>query len=1004
MNFIFAEKLLLRTPAKSGEYYINTDRQKALDDLFFRLALYLASPGFYEKLSRVEFRYDRLSDREQLTIERYLNRISFRPTPFGLFSAVSLISWDNASHLPLQGNNFKITAQPDQTYVMILGRQLLLNELGPASLYIPNFTLYRAANEYRFIRTSIEYANYKREYLLQSTVFSKSLKDLIFFCSTGKDKINIVKFIENEWCCSQEEGQDYFEFLTDAQLLINTMSPNITGQNYLQSLLQKISEEGTSSLRTHRLNEIFRLLSVPEIDPAFFNEISRSMRALLPNSSGHSDSRQDLFNVILGRELPGTLDSKFQDQIKDGLFALDCLSSKDSVPNMEVFAQAFQKHFDGQTLPLLAALDPETGIGYQELSSDGRNPLLGTINIQANGSPKNTMNWTAAHSHLLDCWQKIRGDEPPVIRLGHEDLINLKAGDESPPLHGLSVLFRILKDQLYIESAGGVNAPALMGRFTVTGEDIHKFARSIAHEQEAANPELIFAEVLHLADPHVDNVNRRERIWSWELPVTAVSLNSSAHQLELSDIQVSIENNKVMLRSLKYNKVVIPRLTSAYNHSINRLPLFRFLADISYQFGRSNLSLDLRKYFPGVSFYPAVVYKGTVLHLATWILGEQEINSLQMAEPAEINASFERLSSSIRLPAMFSLAEGDQQLIFNRDLTRDRLFFAACLKQKKEAVIKECQPDGLDNGFVNQFNAFIYSTEPIVVPALVKPPVIPIKQQRKFAPGSEWLYLKIYSPKIGANRLLFSIIPLLRRTYKNGKIRRWFFIRYEDHAPHIRLRMQISPEDISEVLIAFKEKLEDRIKHHVIREYQVDTYSRELERYQTIDFKITENFFWASSEFVLSYLKRNQNDPTLPPYLFALLSVKDMLTLSLADNESQLAFVYRQYLQFSSEFKAPKMNMELDKKYRELSAPIQSTFHDSGVYKRYGMGIVACRFNSAVSLIANNNRRGDKDGLLASIIHMHLNRLFTDESRKQEMITYYLLYKYQLSVKARKKD
>jgi hypothetical protein len=40
--------------------------------------------------------------------------------------------------------------------------------------------------------------------------------------------------------------------------------------------------------------------------------------------------------------------------------------------------------------------------------------------------------------------------------------------------------------------------------------------------------------------------------------------------------------------------------------------------------------------------------------------------------------------------------------------------------------------------------------------------------------------------------------------------------------------------------------------------------------------------------------------------------------------------------------------------------------------------------------------------LAADILHMHLNRLFNEKQRSQEFIIYYLLYKYYLSVKARK--
>jgi thiopeptide-type bacteriocin biosynthesis protein len=1005
MNIVFAESLLLRTPAKSWKYYCDIDRQEILNDPFFQLALYLASPGFFEKVSRADFMYERLSERERITVERYFNRISYRPTPFGLFAAVSLISWGGDTRLPGPGSPFRLTALPDQTYVMLISRDLLSKELAGVSHYQSNYTLYRSANEYRFIRTAVKSAKFKREYLLQSTAFSKSLKDLLFYCSTGRSKADIIQFIVATWHCSPEEGGEYFEFLADAQLLVNTLGPNITGQHYLQRLLQQISAAGTNNYRTRLLNEAFGLLSSPKIRPSYFKDISRSLQALLPKSTEIEDSDYPQFNVILRREFEGKLNRKYQEQIRDGLFALDCLCPDDCIPSLAGFAKAFEKHFEGQSLPLLAALDPETGVGYLERSSAAAYPLLETVNIQHSEPTPNMVNWTAAHACLLDRWQKIRGEKVPVIRLVRSDLDSLNAKNGRTPLQGLSVLFRILKEGLYLESAGGVNAPALMGRFTVTGGDIRDAAVAIARAQESANPDIIFAELLHLSDPHVDNVNHREKIWSWELPVTATSSNDAGRQLELSDLLVSIENNKVILRSAKHHKMVIPRLTSAYNHSINKLPLFRFLADVSYQFGRSNLSLDLRQYFPGVSFYPAVEYKGTILHLATWILNETEIASLQMREAPEIIAAFERLCSAIGLPAMFSLSEGDQQLIFNREAKRDRLFFAACVRQKKEAVIKEFHPERLDSGLVNQFNAFVYSTVPINVPAHYGVPASRIRLRRKFVPGSEWLYLKIYSPKVSAAKLLLRMIPLLRKKWKHGKVKRWFFIRYEDHAPHIRLRMQISPDDIGELLVTFKNKLEDGINQHVIREYQVDTYSRELERYAVAGMERTEDFFWASSELVISFLRQNRFKMVTAAHHFALYTTQIIVSELIPEAEDQLAFLLESYGQFLPEISGEKPKVELDRKYRELSQEIQYVMQTADPSLWSGSVTAGKRFLQMLQGLRQNlvSRQDNKRYYLRSIIHMHLNRLFTEEARKQEMVTYYLLYKYRLSVKGRNK-
>ena len=405
---------------KPGDYA--ADPQYFLNDGHFRAALYLASPVFFASLERQHFQAGNLTEREENTLWKYINHCCFRPTPFGLFSSVSLISWDENTALDMQDSDFKVTAGPDQSFVMMMGRELLLGELGPASLYIPNFTLYRSANEYRFIRTAIEQTSNKREYLLLSTAFLKLLKDLILYSSAGKNKVEIIAFIEKEWLCSYEEGAEYFDFLTDAQLLINTLNPNITGQDYLQRLLQEVSAKGISNFRTLQLNKIFRLLDTPKIEQVFFEKIRQSLQKSLSVSTEDHHSHQDQVSVILRREFRGGLDSKYQNQINDGLFALDCLSPRETVPNLDVFVKAFQKDFEGQTLPLLAALDPETGIGYQEILSDTGNQLLETVNIQADTNRQTRVNWTAAHSYLLDCWQKIRDGAVPVIQLSRQEI------------------------------------------------------------------------------------------------------------------------------------------------------------------------------------------------------------------------------------------------------------------------------------------------------------------------------------------------------------------------------------------------------------------------------------------------------------------------------------------------------------------------------------------------------------------------------------------------------
>src|SRR5690606_10165396 len=68
--------------------------------------------------------------------------------------------------------------------------------------------------------------------------------------------------------------------------------------------------------------------------------------------------------------------------------------------------------------------------------------------------------------------------------------------------------------------------------------------------------------------------------------------------------------------------------------------------------------------------------------------------------------------------------------------------------------------------------------------------------KRTFQPGSEWAYIKIYSGVMECERLLRDQIPrLITDIKKAGIMEKWFFIRYHDPDPHIRLRFLLRETD-----------------------------------------------------------------------------------------------------------------------------------------------------------------------------------------------------------------
>jgi lantibiotic biosynthesis protein len=997
MQYVFSKELILRMPVRKPGDYAGDD-QSFLDDPFFRAALYLASPAFFRILENQSFESGKFTEKEKTTLRKYINRYCFRPTPFGLFAAVSLGQW-TTEHQPREmiSRVFKASFQIDQAYQAALAQDLLDHELSEHATFTANPSIYRVLDEYRFYRTALDESGSKREYLLESIDFSRLLKGLFRWSDDGWTLNEIIPYIVRSVGCTITEAADYAGFLINAQVLVNCLRPNICGRDYLERLAgqQRLVSPSRIPLLVELLGKIGKQTV---IDADVIRKLDHGFTTLLPKKSSGRQNEQ--IGVILQQATDDTgVSIRYQELLRDGIYALNALSPADRLPGMENFIRSYQQYFEGQTVPLLVALDPEAGIGYQQAGPEKNNPLLETLHIPYKMKSGTGMEWTAAQGLLLKGWLRSNQLGVSVIELTEEELRSLKLPAEQQLL-GMSVLFRLIGDAVFIESAGGSNAPALMGRFTAINGAISEAAKNMARLIEQQNPQVIFAELLHLSDPHTDNINRRDNIYTYELPIAAASDLTKEFQLALSDLYIRIEDHKVVLFSRKHGKVVIPRLSSAYNHHLNKLPLFRFLADLPYQYGRSNLNLDLRQYFPGQSFYPRIVYRKAILCLATWIITGTTLEALQQQDPVQMLHAFKRLSGKIHLAPVFSLSQGDQELVFNQENDTEILLFCSCIRQKQEVIVKEFLPQA----DIRQYNAYLLPKEPLVLPLTANVSAFrSIRSKRKYLPGSEWLYLKVYAPRIGAEHLMLRLRPLLRKRYLNGPISKWFFIRYEDHAPHIRLRMKVAPEDISEVLIAFKAKLEDRIQQHVIREYQVEVYSRELERYAAAGIEKTEDLFWASSELVLSYLNQNRYHRTSTIHQFALYTTQIMVNEFIVSQNDQLVFLLQSYQQFLPEFAEGKVKIELDKKYRELSATIRKTLtaNDPGLLS--GSAKAGEQFMRISKEVQQNTSCGNEETVhyLRSIIHMHLNRIFTDESRKQEMIVYYLLYKHLLAEKGK---
>lgn len=280
--------------------------------------------------------------------------------------------------------------------------------------------------------------------------------------------------------------------------------------------------------------------------------------------------------------------------------------------------------------------------------------------------------------------------------------------------------------------------------------------------------------------------------------------------------------------------------------------------------------------------------------------------------------------------------------------------------------------------------------------------------KRKFILGEEWVYYKVFCGKRTADRILSEIIkPLTIALLDANAIDKWFFIRYTDPEPHIRLRFHLAKntalcEVIEKVKNAFAECLEDGTIWYL----QTDTYSRELERYGTSVIEESEQLFYLDSQFCVNALNLIEEDELL--FLLTLRSIDDLLNGFDLEIDQRVTFTKQNFNGFKKEFEADKaLNRQLNLKYSGLResihqfmtspkqeyAPLLQLLEGKKREMRKVIGSIAVGLiNEPISL----------DSYLSSQVHMAVNRVFRDQQRLHELVVYSCLYRYYQQIKSAK--
>jgi hypothetical protein len=200
-----------------------------------------------------------------------------------------------------------------------------------------------------------------------------------------------------------------------------------------------------------------------------------------------------------------------------------------------------------------------------------------------------------------------------------------------------------------LHSASGPSGARLLGRFCHVDEELHQLVRAHLAAEEAVHPERVFAEVVHLPEGRVGNILSRPVLRGYEISYLGRSGAPADRQLPLSDLLVSVQGERIVLRSRRLGCEVVPRLTTAHNHIGRGLGVYRFLCALQCQQINPGIVWDWGP-LGHAPFLPRVVSGRVILSRARWNLGESELAAFREPRGARQFAAVQRLRERHRLP------------------------------------------------------------------------------------------------------------------------------------------------------------------------------------------------------------------------------------------------------------------------------------------------------------------------------------------------------------------
>ncbi len=1015
---------MLRRPLLSTDFFFGFQKAVGNDPLAFesylRLiysdpllqhALHLASPVLYQQVLRLQ--NDELQNgKEELlnTLYKYLIRMSTRCTPFGLFAGYSLGAITENTRIRFDGeNSLVLHTKMDAEICWQLVNQILQSPGVISQLkFFPNTSHYQIMDSYRYIERQAD----GKTPGLSAIKSNRYLTRLLEHAKDGRTVTELNEILR-QYNVGKKMAKTFVDSLIESQFFVGSFEMNATGENYLQRIEKELK---TMTGCEEHLAEIAKIQTLVKSGSAP-SAIQQSLKSHLDKAGLTSPDKSFLQTDLAFRPTACEIKRSTVDMLASEIQELAFLTSETENADLAEFASRLFSHFGDRPVPLLPVLDPTSGIGYGTLQPAVNSSLTLLTDLTEPAAKEVRKNSDTLLSNFQKMiLQKTKKTSSIAYELTAEDIAAFENEKPAPLPESFYVFGSVVSKTesdfdkgefvFDLKALAGPSSLNLMSRFAQSDPDLKKQLENAAKLEDAQNPDVIFAEICHVPDTSVLKVVNRPSFRSYEIPYLSYSSLPPGNQIQPCELLVSSpDGRKVILTCGRLDKIIIPRLTSAHYYA-NGLPFYRFLCELAQHTNNASIGWDWND-LSAEPFLPRITYKHLVLQKASWQLDWNEFETAMSNNDDQLNA-WAAFAARKKLPRYFQIQQGDNELLIDGQSLFSLQILEDFLKKSSPQTLSEyLETEG--QGFLSQKGNSLASE--LIIPFL-NPRHKPEKESlvkthttpAAFHLGSEWLYVRLYCSEQAADFLLCEIIaPFCGGLHSRDELIKWFFIRYYDPKPHLRIRFNVNESQMSwsSLLEAFQKRIQPHLKNGLISALMTDHYVREIDRYNLLPYNEIESIFFVDSYLVCSSLRAlaEHKDPDLR-WLLALRGCETILNGAGLTSLEKFALVKRLHSDFSLEFNAVATDIVLlDQKYRthkkmiiSFLDPKKDAVNDITAFAKNFDSLSNCIHLtlSAGSIIA----RDEVIETTANLMHLFLNRWFNQMHRKQEWIIYHFLKKY----------